>query len=96
MNKSINRLSLQEEKGGCFQPARSEKALSGLGQAEHRAACCSEGRRAGCHTAACRHRSERQETAVCVCGGKAAMSCFGARLFATTAIPLESSLRKMD
>lgn len=67
MNKSINRLSLQEEKGGCFQPARSEKALSGLGQAEHRAVCCSEGGRAGCHTAACRHRSERQETAVCLC-----------------------------
>lgn len=32
-NKSVNCLSLQEEKGECFQPARSEKALPGLGQA---------------------------------------------------------------
>lgn len=96
MNKSINRLSLQEEKGGCFQPARSEKALSGLGQAEHRAAQRADEPGVTRQPAGTARKGKRQQCA-CVragCGGKAAMSCFGARLFATATIPLESSLER--
>lgn len=42
-------------------------------------------------------RKGKRQQCACVragCGGKAAMSCFGARLFATATIPLESSLER--
>lgn len=98
MNKSINRLSLQEEKGGCFQPVRR---LCQVWVRQSTGLCVLRGR-----TSRVSHGSlqaplrKARDSSVRVCvrgvGVRAAMSCFGARLFATTMIPLESSLRKMD
>lgn len=84
-NKSIARLSLREEKGGCWAAAGSEKALSGSGQA-------GAARISRVSLGSLEASPEKPETEMCAqgWGARAAMACLGAGLLSSVMIFRES------